>query len=135
MEKASTRFADFDISEPNIIKITLKSIDPSLSDVDEYIDKLEHAIKTIDGSFILLLNGESSKWINGKARIEIGKRSKKLGVIYRSRFKKNVFVAPNAITKMMLKATNVVLKPEIPQEVFSDYQTAFSTVKNEIANW
>lgn len=133
-QKISTTMADFDISTTHILKVTIKPVDPTLEEVNEYITTITNILEENNEPLIGLIDGSNAKWISGKARIEMGKGLKKIGMKYKDMLKKNMFVAPNPVTKMMLKAINIVIKPQIPQEVFSDYKTALIATENEITN-
>ena len=135
MKQIITAFANFEIIEPRVLKITINPIDPNSSEIEEYFKKIGEVLLKMESNFVVLLDGSQAKWISGKARIELGKGSRELEHKYKHIHKKTFFISPGTIAKMMLKAINIVSKPTVPQEVFSDNETALSALNKELSSW
>ena len=131
----SSSFADFDTSKPYIVKITIKEIDATIKDVDEYFYQMEKAMKSIDTPFVYLLDIRKSKWLNRAVRIKIGLETKKIENKFKHKCSKGFVVVPNAMTKLILKAIHLVSAPQIKQEIFSSITATDQAVKREIEKW
>lgn len=136
MEKtAECNFGVFNCETNKIIKFEISDIEPTIEDVDEFVDMFEQQIQVQTGNFVSVIDGTKGKWISSSVRIHMGKRVKELESKYAHQHLKTFIVVPNAIVKMMLKGVNIVSKPTIEQVVCSTISDAEYAAMNEVANW
>ena len=69
-----TYFADIDTSGHPIVIITVKPVDTSLQEVDEFAETYKQVAKELQGPFVTVNDATQAVWINSKSRLEIGQK-------------------------------------------------------------
>lgn len=128
-------FGTLDYSNKKLIKFTLKKGEPNLEDIVEYFDALNELLDTTTDPFMILFDATKSKWASGDVRISYGKKGKEFEEKYGERFKKNYFVIPNTVIKMILKGVNLVAKPKVTQVILSTLEEAEEAIAKEMESW
>ena len=134
-KKLETALGSFDGTEKNVLRQKIHGIDPTIEQVTDFYEAMLEVLDSMEGPFVVLVDASESKWVNTKARIEIGQRQKEIERKYADVERKIFFVMPNVITKMMLQGVNLVSKPIIPQAIYSNLDAAIKDVEAEIAAW
>ena len=134
-EIISCAMCDIALQKKHVVHVTFKGIDPTVEEVKEYLHAMEKAYDQCEGKFVVLFDATKTKWISGQARIDLGKGIKLIEQKYIETYVKGFFIIPNTVVKLMLKGVNVVLKPKVPQKIFSTYEAANTALEEEIANW
>ncbi len=106
--------------------IVYKASDVSLDIemVHEISDQMQKLIESFEGTFVSIVDMTDAKWVDGKIRIELGKRVKAIEEKYIERMRYTFMVVPNTVLKMVVRGINLVAKPKVPQKVFSSYEDA-----------
>ncbi len=126
-----TRFAKLNYQNDSLIIITLKKIDPSLIQVDEFIEALESVFNEFTSPYIIILDSSESKWINSAARIALGKHSRQNELLQKDNWLKTYIIVKNTSFKIVLKSFNLVSKPVIPQIICKTMEAAMKATQED----
>ena len=119
-----TKFATINTEFPHIVCILLKDIDPDFEERKDFFVQLENAINSIDGKFVIILDGTKLKWLNVYTKIKLGKKAKDIERKYQTRLMKGFVVAPNIMLKLLFEGFNIILQPIIEQEICNSHEEA-----------
>lgn len=129
-------FATFDTTKgESLLMVTLNSIDPTIEQVNEYFDLQDQITPFYEKKFVTIFDSRKAKWINSKARIQIGKRTAISQQNMKDRNTKIYIVLSNPVLKMIVKGINLVAKPVIPQVICTKMDEAMKLAQKEIATF
>ena len=123
-------FAFIDSTDFPIVLIKIHNVDPTLEQAIEFSNLRDEVFRSINGDFLIVIDASDIKWINSRARVELGTRSKEIQKIVKE--KETFIVAPNLIIKTMLKLFNSITKTDIPQTICSSLEEAMELAKTKL---
>ena len=133
MTSLDTKLALFDWSEEGILKATTHPIVPGLDEAEEYLAGIETMIQSVDGPYVIFVDGRQSKRFNSQVRTRIAVGGNALQAKYEGRTQGSYVVVENTLVKMTLMGINLILKYQSPQQIYTSYDKALADARAKMA--
>lgn len=125
----------FECIDSRILIFTVTNGEPSKEEIEEYKVCYLKELDRMNDHFVTVFDTSKGKWLSPSERKELSAFTKKVEDLYKERFRKAYMVIPNPVMNIALKGVNLLSKPQIPQEIFTNRADAIAAAKAGIARW
>ena len=132
MERKTCALGHFVIKENGLVHFTAEVEEPTVEQIKDYNETFIEIFENTSGQNVILVDMSRIKWVGAKQRIELGKGGKIIQEKYVDRTKR-LHIVISGFTKMMfVQAVNLVMKPQVPQKVYTKIDQALIEVQKDL---
>jgi len=120
--------ATIDLSRLPLVVQTVKDVNPTIKQTQEYLDALELVLKNYDGPLYVISDMYAMNYARIKSVVYLGKGIYKLENLYPRRIKLHTFVRPKWLIRAVIPVFNVVAHLEEKQKCTNSIEEAIDWI-------